>query len=117
MDMALVHHFWWADDQQRQFSSAENPLGDTAHGPVLQPAIPMRGHGDHVAATERACPLCIFPVLRQPDDGTRHIRIHRYRPGNSEVEVCYSGRRQAFMQMLDRRTQGAFRLVQDLLAA
>src|SRR5258708_3309959 len=117
MDMALVRHVWWTDDQQRQCGSAQDPLGDTPRRPALQPAVPMRRHGDHVAATEYACPLCVFPVLRQPDDGTRHICINRHRPGNGEVEVCYSGHRQAFMQMLYHRTQVAFRPMQDLLAA
>ncbi|MFL5667204.1 MAG: hypothetical protein ACJ8BW_38535 [Ktedonobacteraceae bacterium] len=54
----------------------QNTLGDTTHGPALQPTVSMRCHCDYVATTEDSCPFGIFAVLRHPDDARCDIVIN-----------------------------------------
>ncbi len=89
--MALVHHVWWAYDQERELRRAQDPLGNAAHRPALYATVPMCSHRDEITTTKHSGTFRIFPILCHSDECRRHIRIDRHRPGDRKFEVRHSG--------------------------
>jgi hypothetical protein len=50
--LTFVCHVWWSHNQEWKPGAMQDTLGDTAHHPPLQPAIPMRCHRDHLRAAK-----------------------------------------------------------------
>src|SRR5207249_157817 len=83
----ITPHLLWLYKQYGQSRTRENPFGYTAHDPPLKTSSSMCREGNEVAATEDASPLCIFSILRNPDDGSRHIILKSHRPGDRYLEL------------------------------
>ena len=76
----------WPHDQDRQFRSVEEAIGDTAHHPAFQPMPTMGGDGNQVAAPATCGSLPLFSWLRLAQQGACNVCFECDRPADGDSQ-------------------------------
>src|SRR6266566_597315 len=111
--VTFLSHVRRSHDQERKSGGMQHTLGDTTHGPALQPTVSMRCHRDHVTALKDSYPLDIFAVLRHPGNTRCNIVPNGGRPRNGKLVIYSRSCNQPCTHLLYCSPEILLRLLQD----